>query len=263
MQISRRILWASVTATLLFPFALSAQDANADDKLQEALKQKMKDLESAPAATQPPTTPPTAPQQPAMSAPAPTTPAAPAMAPVAAPAEATSPQDDAKMQDALRRKMNEMDAEQPPAPVVPPPPPATSKSKSEPVYLPFPGSNPPPAVVTQPAKVEPKTVETKPATPAAQQASRDAEIAKAVADANARQAKDNQVPKTDMTMTKPSQKSVATARTPSTLPPLQGPPSSLNSSQQARLQALDQQYMSDLITSEQYHARRAKIIAEP
>jgi hypothetical protein len=256
MQISRRILLASVTATLLFPFALSAQDANADDKLQEALKQKMKDLESAPAATQPPATPPTAPQQPAMSTPAPAPPAAPAVAAVAAPAEVTTPQDDAKMQDALRRKMNEMDAEQPTAPVVPPPPPATSKNKSEPVYLPFPGSNPPPAVVTQPAKAEPTT-------PAAQQTSRDAEIAKAVADANAQQAKDNQVPKADMTMTKSSQKSVATVRSSSTLPPLQGPPSSLNGSQQARLQALDQQYMSDLITSEQYHARRAKIIAEP
>jgi hypothetical protein len=260
MQISRLILWASVTATLLFPFALLAQDANADDKLQEALKQKMKDLESAPPATQPP---PTAPQQPANVAPAPTKPAAPAMAPVAAPAEATNPQDDAKMQDALHRKINELDAEQPAAPVVPPPPPATSKSKSEPVYQPFPGSNPSPAVVTHPAKAEPKTVEAQPATPAAQQASRDAEIAKAVADANTRQAKDNQVPKADTTMTKPGQKSVAAARTPSTLPPLQGPPSSLNSSQQARLQALDQQYMSDLITSEQYHARRAKIIAEP
>lgn len=261
MQISRRILLVSVTATLLFPFALSAQDANADDvKLLEALKQKMKDLESAPAATQPPAPPPTAPQQPAMSTPAPTTSTAPAMAPVAVPAEVSSPQDDAKMQDALRRKMNEMDAEQPPAPVVPPPPPATSKNKSEPVYQPFPGSNPPPAVVTHPAKAEPTKVETKPATPADQQALRDAEIAKAVADANARQAKDNQVPKADMTMTKASQKPGAA---PSTLPPFQGPPSSLNSSQQARLQALDQQYMSDLITSEQYHARRAKIIAEP
>jgi hypothetical protein len=254
MQISRRILLASVTATLLFPFALSAQDANADDvKLLEALKQKMKDLGSAPPATQPP---PTAPQQPANVAPAATKPAAPAMAPVAAPAEATNPQDDAKMQDALHRKINELDAEQPATPVVPPPPVAASKSKSEPLYQPLPGSNPPPAAVTHSAKAEPTT-------PAAQQASRDAEIAKAVADANARQAKDNQVPKADTTMTKPNQKSVAAARTTSTLPPFQAPASSLNSSQQARLQALDQQYMSDLVTSEQYHARRAKIIAEP
>jgi hypothetical protein len=118
-------------------------------------------------------------------------------------------------------------------------------------------------VVTHPAKAEPTHVETKPATPADQQSSRDAEIAKAVADANARQAKDNQVSKTEMTATGPGERSVASKKTPVVFAPLQGPPSSLNGSQQARLQALDQQYMSDLITSEQYHARRAKIIAEP
>ena len=46
------------------------------------------------------------------------------------------------------------------------------------------------------------------------------------------------------------------------LPALSAPPPAVSSSKQQQLNSLLQQYMSDQITPEQYHERRAKILAE-
>lgn len=50
---------------------------------------------------------------------------------------------------------------------------------------------------------------------------------------------------------------------PSSLAPLQGPPSSLSGSKQQKLDQLLQQYRADQITPTQYHEQRAKILSEP
>jgi hypothetical protein len=46
-------------------------------------------------------------------------------------------------------------------------------------------------------------------------------------------------------------------------PPLQSPPLPITSAKEQRLHVLLEQYRSDLISPEQYHASRAKILAEP
>ncbi|HET7625051.1 MAG TPA: hypothetical protein VFM25_07280 [Verrucomicrobiae bacterium] len=46
-------------------------------------------------------------------------------------------------------------------------------------------------------------------------------------------------------------------------PPIQGPPTGLSPEKEQQLQALLKDYEADKITPEQYHAQRAKILAEP
>ncbi len=46
-------------------------------------------------------------------------------------------------------------------------------------------------------------------------------------------------------------------------PPLAAPPVTLSADKQARLADLLRQYKADIISPEQYHAQRAKILSEP
>jgi colicin import membrane protein len=55
----------------------------------------------------------------------------------------------------------------------------------------------------------------------------------------------------------------AKAKKPDAFQPLQGPPSPLSADKQQRLSELNRKYLADQITSVEYHAERAKIIAEP
>lgn len=254
MQISRRFLWFFLTAILISPLALRAQDS------------KTAKPAAVPAAV------------------------------VVASAPMAESQGDEKIREALHKKESELDAEKAAAPVTPPPPPPPAPKQkpkpvqtSEPVYMPLPASNPPPVkLVTEPAKPkpsqsdktvtktaepkkpEPKKVEAKTASSSSQPASRDAAIDAAVAESNANQARTDREAKANQPMARRgnTQKSRSTASSTASsgapmAPFLQAPPSSLSGKQQARLQALDQQYLSDQLTSEQYHAQRAKIISEP
>jgi hypothetical protein len=46
-------------------------------------------------------------------------------------------------------------------------------------------------------------------------------------------------------------------------PPLQSPPLPISAAKEQRLHQLLEQYRADLLSPEQYHAARAKILAEP
>jgi hypothetical protein len=54
-----------------------------------------------------------------------------------------------------------------------------------------------------------------------------------------------------------------TARAGLNFPPMASPPLPINASKEQRLRELLQQYKADLISPEQYHAARAKILSEP
>jgi len=97
MQISRSIRLACVTATVVLPLALSAQDNDAQTKLRQALEQKMSEMQGTPVAPTPPpvsaaTNLPSKPKPPvaATKKPAPAVTVAPKPAPIA-PAIATAP----------------------------------------------------------------------------------------------------------------------------------------------------------------------------
>jgi len=47
------------------------------------------------------------------------------------------------------------------------------------------------------------------------------------------------------------------------LPTLSGPPTGLSAAKEQKLNELLTQYRQDLITPQQYHEQRAKILAEP
>jgi hypothetical protein len=62
----------------------------------------------------------------------------------------------------------------------------------------------------------------------------------------------------------PVQKPARNSVEPSmSLPQLTGPPSSLSSAKQQKLDELLQQYRADQLTPQQYHEQRAKILSEP
>ena len=102
MQISKSFLVVSAVASCAALLALRAADSDTDLKLRQALEKKLNELQSQPPATTP---------QPAAAAPALQTPTgtAAAAAPVAAPTTADS-ETIAKVREALRRKMAELQA---------------------------------------------------------------------------------------------------------------------------------------------------------
>lgn len=61
----------------------------------------------------------------------------------------------------------------------------------------------------------------------------------------------------------PEQKFTVSLKKPPVFETIQGPPSPLSQEKQQRLDALLAKYKADQITPEQYHAERAKIMAEP
>lgn len=130
---------------------------------------------------------------------------------------------ESKLREALRQKMNELDAQ--PAQAVPQPA----------VAAPSPQKKKAPAPVTKPA---PTARPTPPAqwTPAT-----------AAQPAPAPQS--------------PTKPKVIKGQQP--LPPIEGPPPSVTSDKEQRLQELSAKYKADQITPEEYHQQRAKILAEP
>lgn len=235
MQILRCLSLACATAIISSPLLLRA-DNEAQIRAQQALDQKMQELNSQsvtstppstvakpvkpkpkpapPAPVQKPTPPPVQPPVVSQSTPpTPPPPPQPKPAKKLKPASATSSefapaptepsantQTDERLQNALQQKMTETP---PPTEQQAPPPPR--KHKEEVTESSTPPSNP-----------TPPPSHTPPPTPPAQ-----------------------------------------------SLPPLQGPPSPLSASKQNRLEELLQLYKADQITPQQYHEQRAKILSEP
>ncbi len=277
MQISRRILLACVTATALLPLAtFSGQDNAAQARARLALEQAMKDLPGQPTAS-PATNPPAKPQvQNAKPKKAP-----PAQAPVVktkpkateAPARAKAQ----ALEDALHQKMNDSQALSPapaaPAAVPPAAPPA--------VVVPSPAVSTPTQAAPEPSQsTTPEPART--SAPVQEMAAGpnydsvvlptavsqgDMEKAQEVL----RQKMSNQGSQTFAPQTTATPKKAPAARkasakaikTPTQLPPLQGPPLALSGSKDQRLQELLQLYKTDTLSPEAYHAQRAKILAEP
>jgi len=233
-----------------------AADAAAIEKARAAMREKM----NTPVATEVPP-PATAPkitvQPPAEPAPA----AAPAPPPVASVVSSPTPpppampdlppQSDpeaiAKAREALRQKMNELQAGQPAAPPQPPPAPPVPAAPAAPAV---PAAQAPTASA---AAVQPPSTPDLTAPPEADPAA----IAKA---REAMRLKMQTLgPETEMVSTY-SHKGTQVGMN---FPPLAAPPLGISAAKEQRLQELLQQYQADLISPEQYQTSRAKILAEP
>jgi len=305
MQISKAFLFVCPALLCVAPLTLNAADSPEQIKAREALE---KLYQSQPPAVAPAAAPAPAPAvQPAPApapapkpakvepAPAPAPAKAPDPAPAAAqPAPAPSssypvlvmptPADEAaleKAREALRQKMNDLNAGgQPvvapvapaPAPVAPTPAPVTpAPAPVTPAPAPV---APAPAVVAAPTPA-PAVVETAAgptmvlppsADPAAIEKAREAmrqQIGQLPPEPAAPAVQPG-APAPQIYVAKP-----APAAKPSAAPkgmpvfePLQGPPVTISAEKQALLSALLQRYRADEITPDQYHAERAKILAK-
>jgi hypothetical protein len=309
MQISKSFLIVCATACVL-PLCVRGEDTDSQKKAREALEQKLKELQSQPASTPAPPPPPApAPApKPAKAAPppAPTPAAQPApTTPPPAPAQpafsalpAADPAEIAKAREAVRQKVQQLEAAPAPAaaPAVAAPTPTPAPVAPPPplqVQSPTPPALPPPVVATTPSAdpaeiakareavrekiqqldaagvpVSPDTgptagfsalpaatPPTPPAVPPAAAPSADpAEIAKA------REAMRTTLqelpPDVEAPPVEPGSKKVVL-----NFPPLPAPPLPISTEKQQKLNALLQRYKVDLISPEQYQTERAKILA--
>jgi hypothetical protein len=160
-----------------------------------------------------------------------------------------------KAHEALRQKMMELDAEK--------------------------AARPAPAPATTAAVAAPAAAAATTGTAPAENKNWDAAIAAAVTQANTESSQSRKMDQQDWaaqtreTQSAPSaaarkqssqsasQPKAVTDKRVAALPALQGPPSGLSASQDQRLRALNQEYMADRISSEQYHVQRAQIMAQP
>jgi len=201
-----------------------------------------------PVATPPPATPPPVVAAPAaaaaasvVSSPTPPPPAMPDLPPQ------SDPEAIAKAREALRQKMNELQAGQPAAPPQPPPAPPVPAAPAAPAV---PAAQAPTASA---AAVQPPSTPDLTAPPEADPAA----IAKA---REAMRLKMQTLgPETEMVSTY-SHKGTQVGMN---FPPLAAPPLGISAAKEQRLQELLQQYQADLISPEQYQTSRAKILAEP
>jgi hypothetical protein len=224
MQISKcfLVVCAATYCTVVLP--LRAADTDTDNKLREAMRKKMSELEAQPApqpapvakpllaATQPMPIPPPAVVQP-VPAPQPAAPPPPA---VAQPAPAVSPpvkqESIDKARETLHRQMAELE-------------------------------NQPPAV-TAATIPSPKMADSRPGQKPVE--------AKAQATASKPEAQ----PKAEKALNKP-------AKGAPVFTPIQAPPPAISADKGARLAELLRKYKADQITPEEYHQQRAKILSEP
>jgi len=256
----------------------AAPDNWAQARAREALEQKLRELQSpppanpsAPAATpsvgvQPSPAPAPAPRPILEPAPVPVVPTlAPARPPAALPVFVPESADITRLREALRQKLNELNAQTRPAPAAPVAP-QVPMTPAPPVA---PAAVPPPAVVTLPALSVP--AEGRPADPALQEAMR-----QKMSELNAQQKAAPPAPRAKTSAIKPApvpapavartQKTKAPKKSKMAAPefkPIQAPPLPISASKEARLAELLRRYKADEITPEQYQAERARIRAEP
>ena len=262
-----------------------------EEKMRAAMRQKMNELEAQPAVTAaPPKTKPTAVRATRPAPPKTNEPPAHAQKPAPAPKAASAPASSkptparvvvapppvdsaatAKEREAMRKKMQELEAQptlemavRPSAGTVPPPKPAAT---SAPVQAAKPA--PPPStapVVTAPAPVPAPAPQ--PAAPAATPSPQPAVAAQPEAAAaatpdaliEAERAAQQQVTNAP----KAAKKSKKSALKPTfQFQPLEGPALPISAAKQQRLANLLARYQADEITPAQYHQERAKILAGP
>lgn len=160
---------------------------------------------------------------------------------------------DARLREALRQKMNELNnpAATPVAPAVVTPAPAAPKATK-------------PATVVVPATVVPAPAAAPAASTSAPTDQDDALTARLRQALEERMAQEAKFPAKASTVAAPG--APATAVQPAaTVPgevPMVAPALPISGSKEQRLEQLLQQYKADQITPEQYHAQRAKILAE-
>jgi hypothetical protein len=263
MQTSRWMLSACVTAIALLPLAARpGQDNEAQAKARQALEQKMKETPAQPAA-------PAQPQRPATPQPPPPAPA-PTQAQEVWPEYKETPANpnSQALEDALHQKMTEGQGQPPvpapksnePAPSPPAPAAATATAPTAAA-----------AAAATPASMEDAKWDQVVMPPAAspeqldkaQEALRQSTSATGAA---MEPAASQPVEAAEPIPAKRSQKATASKRpseVQSKLPPLPTPPPAFSASKEQRLQELLQQYMADRLSPEEYHAQRAKIVAEP
>jgi hypothetical protein len=251
-------------------------DSDLQAKAREALREKMSELGNSPATTQPAPAAPVAPAAtPAPSAPVantpPPVPAAPPVTPSPEPAQTASaapkkamvitrnPDAQAKAEEALRRKMAELEqgsqASAPPAKVEPIV--ATAPTPAVPQPTPAPVAQPMPVAAQPPANPEPAPAMSAPAAPAPESAPMaSTPAASEAAPTPAAPAATAEVP------AKPVEVKAVTS-TPAPAPEASPAPSASAISKEQRLADLLEQYKADKITPYQYHTERAKILAEP
>ena len=282
MQILKSFLLACSIAVATSPVYSRAEDTAAQAAARAALQQKMRELGGQPPAAPPPIapppateifqTPPPAPQTPRVQpaaprsvlAPAPRrgSPAEPAFqpAPVRAPAapmgsanasggtpakpsatllapEPASADLIEQARQSMRAKLAELQANHPTAPEATPAP--QFQTAPHPIVEPA-------ATTTAPV-----TTEVKSATPSK------AEIRAA----KEREAAEKKA--AEKAAAKPARSKTVAAPTTFTPTPIEPPATNLPAGKEQRLQSLLEQYKTDKITAEEYHAQRAKILAEP
>lgn len=262
MQTSRWILGACVTAVALLPLAARAgQDSDQQAKERQALEQKMKQT----------------PAPPAKPAPAPRSPA-PTSGNAVWPEYKETPANpnSQALEDALHQKMSETQGQPPvaapkstpPAPATPAPDAAATPPPAEPAPAPAPDA----AEAMDDAKWN-QAVMPPQASPEQIQKAQEA------LQQNFWSATTGQAPEISATAGAQPATQPQTAASPSTarpgksaapaftgrsdLPPLPRPPPALSAAKEQQLRDLLQQYMADKLTPEQYHAQRAKILAQP
>ena len=224
MQISKcfLVVCAATYCTVVLP--LRAADTDTDNKLREAVRQKMSELEAQPAPQAAPVAKPSAataqpitPPPPAVMQPVPAPPPAVQPPPVAAqPAPAASQpvnqESIDKARETLHQQMAALENQPPAATPAPIPPPKKADSQ--------PGQKP----------VEAKAQETA--------------------------GKSQVQPKAEKTLNKPAKGAPA-------FTPIQAPPPAISADKGARLSELLRKYKADEITPEEYHKQRTKILSEP
>ena len=256
--------------------------------------------------TQPPTTtpalppqrlrpPPVTPQKPAPAAPRPTPPAAPEVRPAAPKAQVVAaPSADAELtarqREAVRKKMQELQAGLAPTMATPARPALAAKPQTAPEPRPAVTPKPVPARPAVPAPPKrpvptPEFQTPEPAPSAAQPAAPQPPSAPRnipETPAPAPQATVESKPETLSPPSDPLVEAVRAAQTEATMKPIAetkkktasmkpapvfqpiaGPPLNISSAKQQRLAELLRRYQADEITPGQYHEQRAKILAEP
>jgi translation initiation factor IF-2 len=259
------------------PVVTAPPAAAQPDAVRQALEEKMKEIQArTPAVTPPPPAKPKPAPKPVVAAPKPVVPkpeppvvtvtpnsatvetpvvqATPTFAPevsqpatpapvtpvVAAPVMTTPSMDSDKLSQALHQKMSE--------------------TASEPAVMP-PQKPTPPIMVTVPSVRQNNTV-TKPTPPAAPVTASAPAYAPIPESSNTARPALPETP-TPTPTPEPTVGQNQSAPPPLSLPVLSGPPSSLSSTKQQKLDALLQQYRMDQLTPQQYHEQRAKVLSEP
>jgi hypothetical protein len=225
MQISRCLALACAAATILSPLLVRADDTEVQIRAREALEQQM-NAQSVTSA------PPRAVTKPAPVKPKPLPPA---------PAQKPTPQPVLVLESGVSQ----------PAPVKPAPA-AQPATKSAPYYTPY--------------TPEPSSASANPETGAQLQQALQERMSQTQSHPQATEAPQGinypWYPEKEKTPTAAVTQQMPTpAPMASSLPPMQGPPSSLSASKQQQLEQLLQQYRADQITPAQYHEQRAKILS--